>query len=573
MTESTLTREQLASRLAALHRASLELIKEISPEALLERIAVLAREQVQARYAAVGVLGADGSLKQFFPIGMSEDEVQQMAHPPVGKGLIGQLMRSRETIRIPVILADERHSGFPSNHPTMTSFLGVPIYSGEQQLGQIYLTDKLTAAEFSADDQQVIEILAAYAAVALQNASLYDQIRQREQNLTRRNTNLTLLNSLASFLESSTDVEAILERTLAEITSYLRPIAAEVYLTKEDGRCLNLANHSGSLLNRIWKQTSFKNGEGVVGKTALGNYASVLRVPEPIHPSHDGSAALDDNALQAGVRQVVCFPLSGRSGVLGVLCVALTRQELLDDLESQFLSTICLWVGMAVENAQLDLQKRRLAVLEERERIGMDLHDGIIQDIYAVGLTLEHVRLLLDSDPQQARLRIEQAVANLNNTIRDIRSYILDLRPRKLHEENLMDGLRRLVAEFRGNTNAEVNLKGPAQGSIDLADTHAVALFHICQEALANIAKHARATHVEITLWTTPDRVLLEIHDNGAGFDVNRVKFSIGHGLSNMQTRARSVGGDVEVTSDPGDGTTILTWVPSSNLDTLDIDL
>ena len=201
-------------------------------------------------------------------------------------------------------------------------------------------------------------------------------------------------------------------------------------------------------------------------------------------------------------------------------------------------------------------------MLEERERIGMDLHDGIIQDIYAVGLTLEHARLLLAEDPASTRTRIEQAINDLNSTIRDIRSYILDLRPRKLHEENLMDGLRRLAAEFRANTLVEVSIQGPANEKIPLPQARALVLFHICQEALANTAKHAHARHVNISLWTTSDRVLLEVSDDGRGFDLDAVTLTLGHGLSNMQTRAHSAGGEIEITSEAGMGTTILVWVP-----------
>jgi signal transduction histidine kinase len=246
------------------------------------------------------------------------------------------------------------------------------------------------------------------------------------------------------------------------------------------------------------------------------------------------------------------------------MCVVTRQSRMLNELEIQFLTALSAWIGTAVENVFLNLQGRRLAVLEERERIGMDLHDGIIQSIYAVGLTLEHARLLLSEDKQQAKKRIEQAITDLNATIRDIRAYILDLRPRQLHEENLVDGLQRLVAEFRANTNIEATLKGPADGlSNTLPVLHAVALFHICQEALANVAKHSHAKHVEIYLWTTAERALLEIRDDGRGYDQSKATTSIGHGLSNMHTRARNVGGDVEITSEPGEGTTILAWVPT----------
>jgi two-component system, NarL family, sensor histidine kinase DevS len=264
------------------------------------------------------------------------------------------------------------------------------------------------------------------------------------------------------------------------------------------------------------------------------------------------------------LKQVLCLPLSGRRGVLGVLAVGSCDDTPLDELEMQFLSAISSWVGMAIENLRLNIQQRRLAVLEERERIGMDLHDGIIQDIYAVGLTLEHARLLLSDNPQSARQRIEQAIDDLNSTIRDIRAYILDLRPRKLHEENLVDGLRRLIAEFRANTLIETTLQTPTQ-EMELPLPQAVALFHISQEALANVGKHAYARHVNISLWKTNERILLEISDDGHGFDLSKTRLTLGHGLSNMQTRAHNAGGELEVTSEPGEGTTILVWVPNTD--------
>jgi signal transduction histidine kinase len=201
-------------------------------------------------------------------------------------------------------------------------------------------------------------------------------------------------------------------------------------------------------------------------------------------------------------------------------------------------------------------------VLEERERIGMDLHDGIIQSIYAVGLALDYARLAVDEDPQQARSKIEQAIQGLNATIGDIRTYIMDLRPRQLSGDTLMEGLKRLVEEFRLNTQAEITLTGPEDGLSGLPTSHATVLFHICQEALANVAKHSKAKRASVQLWSAPERALLEVSDEGLGFDLRKMSVTLGHGLSNMHTRAHKVGGDVEITSEPGEGTTVLAWVP-----------
>jgi signal transduction histidine kinase len=241
-------------------------------------------------------------------------------------------------------------------------------------------------------------------------------------------------------------------------------------------------------------------------------------------------------------------------------------------MEVQFLQAIGSWIATAIENVRLNEQGKRLAVLEERDRIGMDLHDGIIQSIYAVGLTLEHARLLISESPIQSTSRIEQAINDLNHTIRDIRAYILDLRPRQLKDENLIQGIQRLVAEFRANTLVDVMLKGPEDEFKDLPEPQAVALFHICQEALANIAKHAKAHRVDVILWTTTGRALMEVKDDGRGFDMDKVKKSIGHGLTNMETRAANAGGDVDITTDPGQGTSVLAWVPIPEIEPLPIE-
>ncbi len=555
----TLTREQLEERLAGLHRASLDLIQDTSLESLLERIARIACEEAGAQYAAVGVLDDQGELEKFIPIGMTHEDIKQMAHSPVGKGLIGVLMRGEGPVRIANIAADPRSSGFPQHHPPMTSFLGVPIGASGRQLGQIYLTNKIGADEFSPEDQQVIETLAAYAAIAISNLRLYQELTRRDQILTQRSENLALLNDLASTLASSSDIDQILDKALTQMMEYLHLELGDIFLREEDSKVLKLVLHRSEISGSLWAHKEFHVGEGLVGQVAKAGQPRLLDLP-----GVDGDG-LEPAVMGSCFRQIACFPLPGRSGVIGVLVIANCHPGPLNEQEIQLLSSIGSWVGMAVENVRLSLQQRRLAVLEERERIGMDLHDGIIQSIYAVGLTLDHARLLMAEDPEAARQRIIQATSDLNSTIRDIRTYILDLRPRQLYNESLMQGVQRLVSEFRANTLVDVNLQGPADNLAGLPDAQAIALFHICQEALANTAKHARARHVELSLWKTADRVLLEVSDDGRGFDASKVKLTLGHGLANMQTRVHNVGGEVEISSEPGKGAAVLAWVPFSN--------
>jgi len=551
-----LTRQQLEERLVALHRASLQLVEDISLETLLERIATVACEQAQARYAALGVLGEDGRLKQFISVGMTEDEIRRIPHPPKGLGMIRALMNTAQSIRLNEIQRDPRSAGFPRNHPPMRSFLGVPIRLGEDQYGQLYLTEKLGFPEFTADDERIIQMLAAYAAVAIHNASLYDDLRERDQALTRRNQDLALLNSIAEALTSSLKLDEILQKTLSLVMDYMEVESGEIFLLEEDKQTLRLVLHRGQAAEAFWTRNRFTVGEGLVGLVAQSS--------DPIvsHDLANDMRYLRDAVVKAGFRQMACFPLTSSGNLVGVLSAVTRSANPLDDHDIQVITAIGSWAGLAIENARLHNDARRLAVLEERDRIGMDLHDGIIQSIYGVGLVLEHARLLATEDPLKSQERIQQAIDSLNYTIRDIRSYILDLRPRQFGNENLLDALKRLAVEFRANTLAEATLAGDPDEIKEMSPAQAMVLFHICQEALANAAKHAHAKKVEISAWATPERFLLEVRDNGRGFDMTKMNMTLGHGLSNMHTRARHVGGDVEICSVVGEGTAILAWVP-----------
>lgn len=551
-----LTREQLEDRLVALHRASLELVSDLSLETVLERIVTLAREQSGARYAALGVVNEAGDLVQFIPIGMTKQEIERIPHQPIGRGLLGAMREKLEPVRIPDISADSRSVGFPKNHPDMHSFLGVPIVKGERLLGQIYLTDKMDYPEFTREDERVLETLAAYAAIAITNARHYDQFVRRDRELQIRNDDLKLLNDVATTLTSSLDIDDILAKTLDLVMGYLSVEAGEIFLVEDGEQELHLALHRGDYPEAFSSLDRFRIGQGFIGMVAATG-----KMLTSTNPRQD-MRYLRPAVLEAGFQFICCVPLSSGGKVVGVLSAASRQVCKLDERRLNMLTAIGTWAGVTIENARLNRQSRRLAVLEERERIGMDLHDGIIQAIYGVGLALDFARMALDEDPVEARRKIEESISSLNSTIRDIRAYILDLRPRQLHGDDLKQGLQRLVDEFQSNSTTRVTLMGPEDGLVDFPALNATALFHICQESLANIAKHARAQYAEVHLWTTRDRVLLEISDDGKGFDLRKMNITLGHGLSNMHARARKVGGDVEITSSPGSGTTVLAWVP-----------
>jgi two-component system sensor histidine kinase DevS len=249
--------------------------------------------------------------------------------------------------------------------------------------------------------------------------------------------------------------------------------------------------------------------------------------------------------------------------VTGVLSLAFKRTRPIEDREIGLLGAVGAGVGVAVENARLYRQVRRVAVLEERERIGMDLHDGIIQSIYAIGLTLDYTRLLVVDDSPEASDRLEQVISGLNAVIRDLRSYILDLQPARIQTDDLQVALNRLIQEFRANTLIDAELKLEDKVFNYFSDQQTNEIFLITQEALANAAKHAKASRVLVSLWpTAKDCITLQVIDNGEGFETESQPELIGHGLSNMSERAHSLGGELTIASSPGEGTTITIRIP-----------
>lgn len=543
-------------RVRALHRATLSLYTDLSLEGVLERITRAAKELVNARYAALGIPDGQGGLQSFITVGLSEEEARRIPHKPQGKGLIGLMLRTGQSVRIAEISAHPEAAGFPRGHPRMHSFLGVPIAAYGRPIGQIYLTDKQDAPEFTEEDQQLVEMLAAHAAAAIENARLYRQVVSSREELTQRNEELSLINSLATAVGSAMDLEALQQEMLQRVIDLFEAGAGEIFLRDEADNTLCLAIHFGPAPEAFWEVNRFRVGEGIIGavaKSGKSMWVSDL-ASEP--------RFLSRAVIEAGFKSLVAVPLTARGQVVGVLDLAFQTERRITPNEAGLLEAVGAGVGIAVENARLYRQARRLAVLEERERIAMDLHDGIIQSIYAVGLTLEYSRMLLEEDTQEVKKRLAEAVDGLNQVIRDIRAYILDLQPARFQATSLADGLEVLVREFKANTLVEADLEIEHE-ALSISDREAAAaLLHIAQEALANAGKHARAKRVRVSLKRVDGRVVLEVSDDGRGFDPSARPHALGHGLSNMSERARHVGGELIIASRPGAGTTVTVRLP-----------
>ncbi|MCX6071870.1 MAG: GAF domain-containing protein, partial [Chloroflexi bacterium] len=218
----------------ALHRATLSLYTDLSLDGVLRRITLAAKDLSHARYAALGVPDSSGELQAFVTLGMTIEEMGRIENQPVGKGLLGEMLRAGRSIRLNNLHSHPAAAGFPPGHPEMTSFLGVPIAAYGKPLGQLYLADKEDGGEFTAQDQRLIEMLAAHAAAAIENAHLYKQIVSSEAELKQRNEELQLFNSLATAVSSLMEVEPLLENMLDSVMALFAAEAGEVYVQEED---------------------------------------------------------------------------------------------------------------------------------------------------------------------------------------------------------------------------------------------------------------------------------------------------------------------------------------------------
>ncbi len=371
--------ELRARELAAINEASLALSSDLDLDSVLQRVVDLSREVTDARYGALALLGDEGSISEFLTSGIDTEERERLGGLPEGKGLLGVVMQEGQTLRIDRIVDDPRSVGFPPGHPAMTSFIGLPIMYEERIVGDLYLTDKNGGEPFTERDEEMLRTFAAHAAVAIENARLYQQVQD-------------------------------------------------------------------------------------------------------------------------------------------------------------------------------------LVVLEERDRIGMDLHDGVIQSLYATGLTLENSLEDLQEDPARARPQLEEAIEHLNQIIADIRSYIFNLRPAVLADTDLAGAVGGLLQELKVNALLDVRLIEEPGVCRRLSEEQTAAVFHVAQESLTNIRKHAQAASVTARLERQDGTFRMTIDDDGVGFDPGRP--GSGQGLHNMRERVEGLGGRLQVESGNGQGTRLTIELP-----------
>jgi signal transduction histidine kinase len=531
------------SRYERLLETGLALAAELSLPVALQRIVELAAELTEARYGALGVLGRDGAISEFITTGVSEEQRAAIGHIPVGRGILGVLIDDARPLRVHDIAEDPRSVGFPANHPPMHSFLGAPVTARGQVYGNLYLTEKQGGADFDTDDERALVLLAAQAGVAIANAQLYEEAHDRARRLEA-------IRAITTAILAGTDTEELLalvvrharELAGADLATLARP-AGSGRLTVEAADGL-LADQ---LRGAVFPAEGSVTGEVIrTGKAVLLADASTdERVVQPI--------------VRAQVGPAMFIPLTVRGTTLGTLTVANAKgRPLLREAAIPLVETFAEQAAVAIEYGRLQGELQRLALLEDRERIAKELHDGAIQALFAVGMGLQGSAALAASE--ELRDRLQDAVEEVDRVIRDLRNYIFGLRPGILADRQLDQAIQRLCEEFQERTGVVTVAEVDPQVAADLA-SQAGDVVQLAREGLSNVSRHAEAATCRVSLYRAEAGLVLEVDDDGRGFDP--LAFTgTGQGLRNLRERAERLGGHAEIDSTPGQGTRVRVTIP-----------
>jgi signal transduction histidine kinase len=524
----------------------LVLASDLSLDVVLQRIIELAVKLTDARYGALGVIGSDGRLLDFITTGITPEQRQAIGPLPVGEGILGVLIRDAKPLRLQRISNDPRHVGFPPNHPPMGSFLGAPVIARGKVFGNIYLTEKQGAPEFDAEDEAAVLVLATHAGVAIENARLYNETRRRGQWLEAvREISAAIL----AGMEGDRVLQIIVRRARELVDAATATIVTPATGAGSDPMTIRVADgaHAAQLVG-----LPVPTQGSVSGDVIRSGHTEVLA-----DASTDGRTYQPMIAL-GNMGPMVLVPLVLRGRPFGTLTVANPVGGAAFDEEAiRLVETFADQASVALEYGRAQDELNRLSVLDERERIGRELHDGVIQSLFSVGMGLQ-ATAVRSRDPE-VESRIEAAVAEIDRAIRDLRNYIFGLRPGILADRQLEQALEDLAREFgeKSGVTTVTDIDGTA--AAELAQ-RAADLVQLTREALSNVGKHAQATTCRVTLRRDGDQAILEIDDDGRGFDPAAPH--TGLGLRNLKDRGLAIGGRVTVETKAGEGTTVRFVIP-----------
>lgn len=538
--------QRLQDRQRALIEAGIALSSELSLDALLQQLVETAAELTGARYAALGVIDPSGAaLERFFTHGIDAETHERIGLLPRGRGILGVLIRDAKPLRIADLTADPRAVGFPPNHPPMHGFLGVPILLRGVAYGNLYLTEKEGTVEFTAEDEEVATLFASQAAVAIENARLYE-------SATRWLRQLESLNEVSTALVGEFELPRLLEIVCRRLRELLDARVVCVALPDPDG-ALRIAASDGMDFGGLRLPRDSKSAR-ILERKRSERVNSVIDDPE----------VDQEFARIFGARAQVWVPLLVRERAIGVVLAIdkagpdprFTEDDL--RLAESFAERASVAVDLS-ERVARDALRRVVAAQElERRRLARELHDETGQALTSILLGLKSLEEV--GDPAA----VSRAAAELRelvvSTLQDVRRLAVELRPKALDDFGLVPALRRLAESFTEQTRIAVDVEARLPEE-RLAPELETAVYRIVQEALTNVVKHARARNVSILLTRKNGRVSVMIEDDGQGFDPARARAD-GLGLLGMRERAALLDGTLSLESSSGAGTTLVLDVP-----------
>ena len=537
-------------RLRALFAAGLAVTSELSLEALLHRLVQTAAELTGARYAALGVIDAGGAeLEQFVTHGMDAEVHAEIGSLPRGRGILGVLIRETTPLRLHDLSEDPRSVGFPPGHPPMHSFLGVPILLRGVAYGNLYLTEKQGGENFTEEDEELVTLLAGQAAVAIENARLYEAS-------TRWSRQLQSLEEVGNALATETDLERLLDLVVRRLRELLgaRVVALALPSGEDHLRFAAVAgDEARDLLGETIPRLDSKIGR-VLARRRSERIDSVIDDPE-VH---------QEVTRRLAARTGMWVPLIVRDRVIGVL--EIHDKEGADarftDDDLRLAETFAARAAVAVELSQRvvrDVVRRVVEAQElERRRLARELHDETGQALTSILLGLKPLEEALADHP--ARASLIELREHVVNALQDVRRLAVELRPAVLDDFGLVPALERLADSFAEQAEIRVDFHS-ALGAARLPTDVESTLYRVVQESLTNIVKHAQAQNVSVSISRRDSAVVAVIEDDGAGFDPRGVRED-GFGFLGMRERLALLDGRLEIESRPGAGTTIVAEVP-----------
>jgi signal transduction histidine kinase len=500
-------------------------------ESTLRRIVETAVGLVDASYGALGVIGEGERLAEFIPVGLSQDEIARIHHWPEGRGLLGLLIDDPRPLRLAKIADHLASSGFPDGHPPMRSFLGVPVRVRDEVFGNLYLTNKRGGGEFTEDDEAVLVALGAAAGVAVENARLYEAAR-RQQRWIQASAEVT-----TRLLSGSEPAEV-----LADITRQALELSgadlAVLALPDEEGRRLTITYAEGDGAN-VTRGLVIPAGQSLSGQ--------VLATGEPLTSADfaaDERAAASARGAMSQIGPAIVFPLGAPGNVRGVLTVGRRHgAALFPPAQADVVAAFAAQAGVALELAASRAEAQRLSLYEDRDRIARDLHDLVIQRLYATGMSLEGTMPMI-TRPEVAS-RITNAVDAMDLTIKDIRTAIFELQTRGSgNVRDLRGDIVELVEEMTPMLGFAPSLRLGAGLGDEIRPEVAEQALAALREALSNAARHASASRVDVTVDVGADRMLsVQVADNGTGIPADGRR----SGLRNLASRADKLGGELRL--------------------------